>query len=599
VLSIGLWQFDPDQGVLKVENKEVHLTPRSASVLQYLLHRPGKLVTHDELLFEFWRGSLSSDNAVAKAVSEIRKALGASRKLIKTVPKRGYMVLVSEKSANPPVSTETHLLPPVVTFLPLINISADDETDVFTKGLTLEICNKLNQLAGVGFTIEMLDDISAIPKDSASRFVLQGAVRRFADQYVINIQMLNLKDNTQVWSERYSEKSNDIVAVQSRLSENIVGHTSSGLVVVRMQRWLQTDNPKAKFYFTKAFQEFTKNARGEGGALLHIAYLEKAVELDPDFFDAHIWLANTFTWRLTPIQAAITKSNATLATISRLIREKDINLKYIYYLFVGKVNHELELDYKRALALYKIGSAQNPTEGELIYRIANIDFREGRIDSALEKMKQLTTHFSMASAEIDWLHNYAMMLMADQQYKSALEVLEKALAKEARARPGLLLQQSRVYVALGNISEAERLFTLAIDAGESPQESAQFLAMLGRKDEAYEQLRKLKQKFASNSLDAVGVYIKPASLFWAYLFLEEDDETFYWLERSINDRDIWLLSAMRTHHLLEPLRSDPRFGQMLSLLESMETNTEEFRRSDDTGNNIVLLKHRSRNYQPK
>ncbi len=85
------------------------------SVLVYLAERAGATVTHQELLAEFWRGAVSSPNAVHKCVTELRHAFGnggAEAAYIETVPKRGYRLAASVTRVENPVGL-THA--PVAT----------------------------------------------------------------------------------------------------------------------------------------------------------------------------------------------------------------------------------------------------------------------------------------------------------------------------------------------------------------------------------------------------------------------------------------------------------------------------------------------------
>jgi DNA-binding winged helix-turn-helix (wHTH) protein/TolB-like protein len=75
---------------------DVKITPRSMEVLKYLCERPGVVVSLSELISEVWGRSTSTDHLVHKAIAELRNAMGdnpAEPVYIKTVPKRGYMII--------------------------------------------------------------------------------------------------------------------------------------------------------------------------------------------------------------------------------------------------------------------------------------------------------------------------------------------------------------------------------------------------------------------------------------------------------------------------------------------------------------------------
>ena len=108
-LRVGRIEVDPDSCLLTYENTSAKLSPRAMNVLMYLAHRAGSTVTHDELLDTFWRGSLSSKNAVHKCATELRLALdhlGDDRVQIETVPKRGYRLIAAVTSIDADVAEE-------------------------------------------------------------------------------------------------------------------------------------------------------------------------------------------------------------------------------------------------------------------------------------------------------------------------------------------------------------------------------------------------------------------------------------------------------------------------------------------------------------
>ncbi len=73
------------------------------NVLTYLAARPLTTVTHDELLGAFWRGSISSTNALHKSILELRRAFDEFSNAdarIDTVPKRGYRLTANVSTAQ-------------------------------------------------------------------------------------------------------------------------------------------------------------------------------------------------------------------------------------------------------------------------------------------------------------------------------------------------------------------------------------------------------------------------------------------------------------------------------------------------------------------
>jgi DNA-binding winged helix-turn-helix (wHTH) protein/Tol biopolymer transport system component len=82
---------------------EVKLRPQSFEVLRYLVERPGRLVTREELMQALWGDVAVSDESITKCIADIRKALaGDSQRIIRTLPKRGFLFQTEVAVARPP-----------------------------------------------------------------------------------------------------------------------------------------------------------------------------------------------------------------------------------------------------------------------------------------------------------------------------------------------------------------------------------------------------------------------------------------------------------------------------------------------------------------
>ena len=94
--KLGPCLVDADSCTIERDGEKAKVTPRSMDVLLFLAEHADRIVSSDELLDTFW-SPLASDHAIHKAIAELRSALGDSvrtQRFIKTVPKRGYKLLV-------------------------------------------------------------------------------------------------------------------------------------------------------------------------------------------------------------------------------------------------------------------------------------------------------------------------------------------------------------------------------------------------------------------------------------------------------------------------------------------------------------------------
>ncbi len=89
ILSAGDVTLDPSTRVVTVGGETVALTPRELGLLEYLLRRPGQVVTKVEILDHVWDSAADvNPNAVEVYVGYLRRKLG--RRLVETVRGAGY-----------------------------------------------------------------------------------------------------------------------------------------------------------------------------------------------------------------------------------------------------------------------------------------------------------------------------------------------------------------------------------------------------------------------------------------------------------------------------------------------------------------------------
>jgi two-component system OmpR family response regulator len=89
VLAAGDVRLDPATRQVTVADRAVSLTPREFGLLEYLLRRPGRVVTKVELLDHVWDAAADvNPNAVEVYVGYLRRKLG--RHLVETVRGVGY-----------------------------------------------------------------------------------------------------------------------------------------------------------------------------------------------------------------------------------------------------------------------------------------------------------------------------------------------------------------------------------------------------------------------------------------------------------------------------------------------------------------------------
>ena len=92
-VKFGEFSLDAPNGQLWRGNDEIRLSHKAIAVLDYLVQRPGQLVSRDELFAAVWPQVIVSDGTLGECIREVRKGLGDSARTpryVETVHRRGY-----------------------------------------------------------------------------------------------------------------------------------------------------------------------------------------------------------------------------------------------------------------------------------------------------------------------------------------------------------------------------------------------------------------------------------------------------------------------------------------------------------------------------
>jgi DNA-binding response OmpR family regulator len=94
VLTVGDVSLDPARRRVTVAGAEVSLTTREYGLLQYLMRRPGDVISKTELLDHVWDANEeTAPNAVEVYIGYLRRKLG--REVLETVRGAGYRLVAA------------------------------------------------------------------------------------------------------------------------------------------------------------------------------------------------------------------------------------------------------------------------------------------------------------------------------------------------------------------------------------------------------------------------------------------------------------------------------------------------------------------------
>ena len=447
-----------------------------------------------------------------------------------------------------------------VAVLPFVNASGDPNSEYLTDGITESLINSLSQLPHLrvmsrdsAFMFKGKDtDAQKVGQQLGVRAVFKGRVMQRGDNLEISAELVDARDNSHVWGQRYNRKLADVFALQDDVAKEIT-------TALRMRLTGEDEKRMARSYTEnpEAYQDYLKgrywwNKKTEEGLNKGIEYFQQAIAKNPTYALAYAGLADCYTmlanFGFVPPNKAYPKAKE--AALKALETDDSVAEAHTSLGFI-KMAYDWdwtggEREFQRAIEL-------NPSSvtAHQLYGLALA--AEGRFEEAIKELKR--------ALELDPLspsNNSALGtgFLCAQQYDQAIEQERKALDLDANFLPAhLFLGWSYVQKSMYKEGIAELEKAMAISPGNTLLLSGlgYAYAAAGRKLEAQKVLDQL------NDL-AKQKYVPAMYRAWTYAGLGEKDKAFEWLEKGYEDRSILSIKA---YGVLAPLHSDPRWADLL------------------------------------
>ncbi|HEX2713824.1 MAG TPA: protein kinase, partial [Candidatus Acidoferrales bacterium] len=452
-----------------------------------------------------------------------------------------------------------------VAVLPFANASGDPNTEYLSDGISEGIINSLSRLPNLRVmarsTVFRYKGKEADPQkvghDLGVRTVLAGRLLQRGDTLVVQAELVDVVRGSQLWGEQYNRKLADIFAVQEDISREI-----SEKLRLRLTGGEKTRLAKRPTENIEAYQLYLKgryywNKRTEEGFRRAIEYFSEATEKDRKYALAHTGLADSYislgVYHLLPAKEAYAKARE---AATKALELDDTVAEAHNALAEVKEDHDwdwpgAESEFRRAVELNPGYAAAHQWYGELLGRL-------GRHEEALAEIKR-AQQLDPLSLIINTVNGVILQMAGRDDL--AIEQLRKTLEIDPSfAHAHYFL--GRVYVRKGAFAEAipefQRAITLSPNITQYKAGLGYAYARAGKSAEARKLLSELKEYSKRR-------YVSWLDLATIYAGLGEKDQAFASLEKAYEQREPLLIEA-RVEPLFDPLRSDPRFADLLRRL---------------------------------
>ena len=455
-----------------------------------------------------------------------------------------------------------------IAVLPFENQNRDPDTDYLCDGIPESIINSLSELPKLKvmsrnsvFHYKGKEaDAQTVGKELKVQTLLTGRVRQRGDSLTIGVELINARDNSQLWGQQYSRKLADVFAVQEEIAKEVSDKLRLKLTGTEKEQLAKrpTENLKAFQYYMQG--RAAAQRRTNADLLASVSYYEKALQEDGKYALAYAGLADAYAnlgyyGSIAPIEGrrkAEEAARKALELDDKLAEaHAALGLAYIGFapsnFSIGdkELRHAIELSPNLAVAHYNLGLSF---------------IRQGRLDEAsaeLMKARALDPLSSVIARAV------VIPYYFKRDYGRAFELLRQANelgpALSATWEIGLFIRSGSIKEAFAEIEKAKDARRndplLIYSAGMA-------YAASGKHAEALQSIKEL-EAIAGSSLSTAHWIAK------IYATLNDKENAFSWLERGLatgalgvfyTDEPVW-----------DPIRDDPRFAALVAKMVVPET----------------------------
>jgi TolB-like protein len=453
-----------------------------------------------------------------------------------------------------------------IAVIPFVNSGGNADGDFLSDGLTESLIDSLAHVPELKvksrnsvFRYKGKDvDVQQVGKDLTVDALLTGRVAQRGDTIQVSADLTNVHDNTEIWGEHYERKASDIMALQQQIAGDIADRLRSKLTGAEKQQVMKqgTQNPEAYQLYVKGRYYWTKRTNAD--VKTAISYFNQAIDKDPGYAVAYAGLADAYgvltSYGGDP-NDFVPKSNAA----AEKALELDPTLAHPHA-DLGANKMQYNWDFSGGEAEFRKAFELDPSDATAHQWFSeSLCWIGGRAQEAIEegnRAHQLDPLSPIIGAQQAQAYTYA------HQFDQAIEIFKKVIADNpnfGRAHSELAYAYWGAHKypeaiqewKTGSQFEGDKNFVEFANAMDTGFRSGGWPAALRKGIEI-----SLAQRGSKSE------YVSPFAIAGLYADLGDKEHAFEWLNTAYREHDENMIS-LRTDFTLEPLRSDPRYAELV------------------------------------
>lgn len=443
--------------------------------------------------------------------------------------------------------------------LPFTN--SDPNTEYLSDGITESLIDSLSRMPNLKVKSSSTvfhykgreTDPKKIGRELGVHALLSGSITQVGDDLSVSVELIDVRDDSHIWGERYGRKVSEVVALPQQISRDVSQRLRSRTDNMDHAQLTRNYSPDSEAYRLYLQGRYNWNKRTVQGLQNGIVYFGKAIQRDQDYALAYAGLADCYlllnVYNVAPADDSFPKAEAAsrkALSINESLAEAHTALGFVTYRYHLKWA-EAEEHFKKAIAL-------NPNYATAHQWYGSYLAASARLNEAVVEAK--TAHdlepFSLTIYS-DYIRSLYYAGRLDEARKESLKLMETDPSfARAHYELGLVLEEA------GKLDEAINEFKLGLKA--LPDNVAALTALghaqarAGKRADAEKAIARLDELSKRQ-------YVSPFQTAVIYAGLDERKLALDWLEKSRDERFNWL-PFIAVDPVFKNLRAEPRFVEL-------------------------------------
>lgn len=455
-----------------------------------------------------------------------------------------------------------------IAVLPFVNMSASEDNEYFSDGITEEIINALSKIKTLKVTSRTSSfffknkniSMRQIGKELNVAVLLEGSVRLAGDRVRITAQLIEAENDFHFWSEMWDRKLENIFEIQDEVSLHIADKLREQFGHFEIQDHLvekQTENLDAYSYFLKG--KFHFNKWNPDDAKKAISYFEKAIALDPKHADSYVRMADCYSFLATTGFMSYEEGWGKATQLTGQALELNDQLPGVYYQ-QSNLSFFIGFDYKTAFHQMAKAIELNPNFAEAQQFMSFLYVIAGQKEESQQHL-DIALSINPLSQETLFFQGYHNYMLGNVE--EALEQLNQCLAANPKNIPANATKPLCL-LKLGRYDEVIEFLNSIPDEVVVPDDNLGFTAMAYamkmQEPKASQYIKQLTER--ANTPEGLSAN---SYLFLLYGVLGQKDKAFEWIDNAIKNK--YSLVMLRfADPLVNPIKDDPRYGEAQKIL---------------------------------